>query len=315
MAFGLCPIFVTDVGYVAAASAQASGIVARGAADIAIQIGVALYERNSSRSISNMQTDLADRQMLLAERVQAHAILFWPEEAELVSDVFAETRATAVYALGTGWGEIAESTLAQARLVWLETSRQECFVPDRCDDARWQRNATMNQVDVTSYGFRQSEARMEILNDRRYARQLTVLGLGRGLANTLTSYQSVSQYSGLSAGDMLDAGISKALLAFNYHRYDPRTEDGWAAQSSLREVYAPGTVGTPVKVSTPLLLQRPAAASTMPLSDSTRARTESLPFSDAPRSKQDASNQVEREQRERDLRARMDAEVRGRGRP
>jgi hypothetical protein len=258
MASSLCPIFVSDLGYTGAALAQATGVIVRGTAEVALQIGVALWQRNSSRSISNMQTDLADQQMRLAERVQAHAVLFWPEEAELVSDVFGEARATAVYALGTGWGEIAENTLAQGRIAWLETSQQECFVPDRCDDARWQRNATMNEVDVTSYGFRQAEARMEILNDRRYARQLSVLGLGRGLARTLTSYQSVSQYSGLSAGGMLEAGINSALSAYNYYRYDPRADGGWAAQSSLRESYAPGTVGTPVKIS-PSSAQKPEA--------------------------------------------------------
>lgn len=246
-------VCVTDIGYVAAAGAQAVGIKAKGLADIAIQIGVALWQRNASKSISNMQTDMADQQMRLAERVQAHAVLFWPEEAELVNDVFGEAKATAVYAQGTGWGDIAESTLAQARLVWLETSRQECFTPDRCDDARWQRNAAMNEVDLTSYGFRQAEARMEILNDRRYARQLAVLGLGKGLANTLTSYQSVSQFSGLSASSMLEAGINSALSEFGFNRGYASVNDGWAAQSSVKHdrAYAP----MPVSFDKPALTQ------------------------------------------------------------
>jgi hypothetical protein len=234
---------VTDPAYVIAAAAKAKAILVQGATDVAIQVGIALWQRNASKSINNMQTDLADQQMKLAERVHAHAILFWPEEAELISDVFGEARAEAVYGLGIGWGTIAADALAQARLVWLETSRQECFTPDRCDDARWQRNAAMNEADTRTYGFRQAEARKEILNDRRYARQLAALGLGRGLANTLVSYQGVSQYSGLSASGILEGGINSALRVFGFERYRNTEGDGWASQSSvISDATAPGTV-------------------------------------------------------------------------
>lgn len=221
---------VTDSAYVQAAQKQAGAIAAQAAADIAIQIGIALWQRNSSKSISNMQTDLANQQVELAERVQAHAALFWPEEAELVNDIFGEARTTPVYDLGMGWGELANETLANARLVWLETSRAECFVPDRCDDARWQRNAALSEVDLTSYGYRQAEARSEILNDRRYARQLAALGLSRGSLKSLLSYQDVGQTSGLYAANALSESVNNTLNAYGYYaERNLDTPEPWAA--------------------------------------------------------------------------------------
>lgn len=224
------PNCITDSAYIQAATKQAAAIKTQAAADIAIQTGVALWQRNASQSISNMQTDLADQQVALAEQVHAHAILFWPEEAELVSDIFAEARITAPYsALGLAWSGMARDTMQQARQVWIDTQRASCMAPSRCEDTRWQRNAGVAMVDLGSYGFRQAEAREQITNDRRYARQLAVLGMGRGRANTLVSYQGVSQFSGISAGSMLEAGINSALMVYGYESQRRMEPSGWAS--------------------------------------------------------------------------------------
>lgn len=224
------PNCITDSAYISAANRQAAAIRTQAATDVAIQTAVALWQRNASQSISNMQTNLANQQVVLAEQVHAHAVLFWPEETELVNDVFSETRITAPYtALGSAWGGIAADTMQQARQVWIDTQRANCMSPSRCDDARWQRHAGAARVDLASYGYRQAEAREQITNDRRYARQLAVLGLGRGRTSTLISYQSVSQFSGLSAGSMLEAGINSALTVYGYESEMRRQPTGWAA--------------------------------------------------------------------------------------
>lgn len=237
---------VTDAAYITAATAQAAAIKTRGATDIAIQVGIALWQRNASQSISNMQTDLANQQVELAEAVQAHAIKFWPAEADLVNDVFSEAKITAPYAaLGLAWGGTLIDTMAQARLVWIDDARRNCYSPTRCDDARWQRNTMSAQVDLASYGYRQAEAREQIGNDRRYARQLAVLGLGRGGANTLVSWQSVSQAAGLSASSILEGTVNSAMTTYGY--YSTRTERplpwGAAIRDSWSSARMPSTVG------------------------------------------------------------------------
>lgn len=239
---------ISNAAYVSAAGAQGVAIAKQAAADIAIQVGVALWQRNASKSISNMQRQLAEQQMQLAEEVHAHAKLFWPEEAELVADVFGEARTNASYGgLPLVFGTIADAALDQARDAWVATARTLCLAPSRCEDARFQRLSVAGRADLISYGARQEEAREQISNDRRYARQLAVLGLSRGSLRSLISYQEVGQSSGLSASGILTDGINSALTLYGYESRRRGAPSGWG--SGVRETWGeriasrmPGTV-------------------------------------------------------------------------
>lgn len=268
---------ITDAAYAAAATKQASAIKIKGTAEIAIQVGVALWQRNASQSISNMQTQLADEQVKLAEAVHAHAIKFWPAEAALVTDVFNEVKITAPYAaLGLAWGGLVTDTMAQARLVWIDDARRNCNNPTRCDDARWQRNTAGARVDLASYGYRQAEAREQITNDRRYARQLAVLGLGRGGLGNLLSYQSVSQSSGLGASGILEGTINSAMQAYGYYSARAGRPEPWGA--SIRDSWSSARMPSTVSVD------RPYTATTVGIADAARAPTEALaPVARTPR--------------------------------
>ena len=70
---------ISNDAYVKAAQKQADALKRQAKVDVAIQLGVALWQRNASKSISNMQNELADQQTKLAEEVQAHAESFWAE--------------------------------------------------------------------------------------------------------------------------------------------------------------------------------------------------------------------------------------------
>lgn len=237
---------IGDSAYITAAKEQAAAIRRRGTVDTAIQVGVALWQRNASESISNMQNDLANQQMQLAEEIHAHAILFWPEETELVNDVFSEAKVTADYnGLPLVFGTLADETSDQARTVWIDTMRTMCMSPSRCEDARWQRNSIATEVDFVSYGARQEETREQLLNDRRYARQLATIGLGRNMVGTLVSYQSVGAYSGLSAASILEQGIGSALSMYGYERQLRDRAEAWG--DDIRDTWTqparmPGTV-------------------------------------------------------------------------
>ena len=232
---------ISDAEYIAAAQQQADAMVGQATADAAIQIGIALWQRNSSKSIKNMQIEIADRQMKLAEQVQAHAEIYWPREKELVDDTFGVGKVNTQYvALSTEFGAMTDASLAQGRTRWIDTMRNWCMAPSRCEDARWQRNAQVARSDMMSYAARQDEARTQILNDRRFARQYAVLQLGRGQLGDLLNYQSIAEVAGMHAGAMLTSTVNSALTAFGYYpnRHD---QTGWG--SGIRNAFG---VGGPV---------------------------------------------------------------------
>lgn len=230
---------ITNAEYIAAAQQQADAMVGQATADAAIQVGIALWQRNSSKSIKNMQIEIADRQMKLAEQVQAHAEIYWPREKELVDDTFGVAKVNTQYvALTAEFGGMADSSLTQGRARWIETMRNWCMAPSRCEDARWQRNSQLARSDMMSHAARQDEARTQIINDRRFARQYAVLQMGRGLLQDLLGYQQIGQIAGMRAGELLTSTVNSALTAFGY--YPNRHEQtGWG--SGIRDTF--GTQG------------------------------------------------------------------------
>lgn len=220
---------ITDAAYISAASRQASAIINQATIDAAIQVGVALYQRNASGSIVNMQEQIADRQTRMAERVQTHAEIFWVEERELVDDIFSITRRTEDYVSASGiLGGYADAALSAGRQDWLRTAEELCMPAGHCDDARWNRNAQVIRADLISYSARQEEARTQILNDRRYAWQHAMTGLGRGQLSSLMTYQAINGVIAGNLGNIVEGSINSALQAYGFYSAD-RIQDGWGS--------------------------------------------------------------------------------------
>lgn len=209
---------ITNSAYIQAAKDQADAITNQALADTAIYVGLALWQRNTSGSIAAMQNEIANRQIKLAEQLHDHAKKFWPAEIALVNDAFGETKYNPQYAAtSTQWASLVDSTMQAARSDWLDTMRSWCMAADKCEDARWQRNAQSTRADLISYADRQEEARAQIINDRRYARQYAVLGMGRDRLSTVPSFQQIAGTVGASAAGMLTGTINSALEAFGYY--------------------------------------------------------------------------------------------------
>ena len=224
------PTCVTDIAYATAGTQQAVSISVQGAVDIAIQVALALWQRNASKSINNMQIGMADLQMRMAEEVQAHAVQYYPAEAALVSDAFGEAKAVTTYnGLAGEWGTLLSESMEAGRQTWLEVLDDACLAPDLCEDARWQRNGQLAQADILSYAARQDESRTQILNDRRYARQLAALGLSTGQLADAISYQKIGNFSGQVASDMLIGTVNSALQAYGYYPMRDPPVAGWGA--------------------------------------------------------------------------------------
>lgn len=238
---------IDNIAYIEAASKQATAITRQALADTAMQIALALWQRNSSASIVNMQTEIADRNVKMAEAVHSHAKKFWPAERAIVDDAFNEGKAQPQYdGTALAWGAIVDSSLRAGREDWLQTMREWCLPPSRCEDSRWRRNAELARADMLSFADRQEEARAEILNDRRYARQYAALGIGKGRLDIVRSFSDLSGTVGLQAGRALIGTINTGLEALGYSgsRIPAR---GWAAriQENWARAPAPATVQAP----------------------------------------------------------------------
>lgn len=251
---------ITNFAYTAAASQQGAAIVTQATVETAIQVALALWQRNSSKSINNMQIDLANDQMELAEEIQAHAIIYYPREAALVADAFSETKLTTQYTgLAGDWGGLLNEAMEAGRQTWLEVMDDACLAPSACEDARWQRNGQLAAADMLSYAARQDESRTQILNDRRYARQLAVLGLGRGQLQALQGYQQIAMTAGGSASTMLIETVNSALNAYGYIGARAEPQRGWGV--GIRDTWAlarapAAQVAAPVVAPTPQAVQR-----------------------------------------------------------
>lgn len=209
---------VSDIGYSAAGAMQAKSIIVKATVDSAIQVAIALWERNSSQSIANMQNELADRQTKLAEKIHLHAKLFWPAEKAFIDDMFGEGKVSTQYTgLANGWAAFLDVESAAGRANWIDQANARCTPVSPCEDARWQRNAQMARADVMSYAARQDEARTQILNDRRYARQYAALALGKGQLRDLLSYQAIGNSIGTNASEMLISTVNSALTTFGFY--------------------------------------------------------------------------------------------------
>ena len=111
---------ISNFAYTGAATQQAAAIIAQATVETAIQTALALWQRNSSKAINDMQIEMADLQMKLAEEVQAHAQQYYPAEAALVSDAFSEVKLVANYVgLAAEFNSLLAGSMEDGRQTWM----------------------------------------------------------------------------------------------------------------------------------------------------------------------------------------------------
>lgn len=212
-----CPHGITNEAYIAAARMQARTICTLGAVDIAISIAMALWQRNASKDINDMQKDVSNEQMELAEKLHAHAKKFWTEEKDLVDDAFGEARTVTDYqGLSTGWHAVVSESLDQGREDWITEMQEMCFEPEVCEDMRWQRLTRLAEADTLSFAARQAEGRAQVLRDRRYERQYKALAMGKGILQSVVGYQSAASAVAQNAGGIINGTINSIANEVGY---------------------------------------------------------------------------------------------------
>lgn len=265
---------ISDSAYIQAAADQASAIREQATIDASIASSLALYQRNTSRDITNMQNEIASDQVALAEAIQAHAQQFWPEQQQLVEDVFGEGKATADYqSLPAQWKTLVEASMNNGRTAWLIESGRYCRQPDACADARWQRSSMIAQADIMSFAARQAEGRADVINDRRYEQRYAVIQLGRGQLGTILGYQAVGLTAGGSAASALAGSISSALEAYGYYTGRQQSPQ-WGHAAGIRSKW-----GVPYTPAAGVQQTAPANVQTTPILPSAEVVTQPLPAS------------------------------------
>lgn len=245
---------IGDAAYVEAAQAQADAIVNTAILDTAIYVALSLWQRNSSKSIANMQDEIANRNMKLAEKVHEHAKLFWPYEKAIVDDAFsmAKIEVADYTGLGIGWSNIAKEAMQDAKKDWIDETRKMCLAPTKCEAARWDRATSNTTADYMSFGDRQAEARMETLNDLRFSRQYNALGLGKGILGNSDTFSSIHEAVGKSAGQILLDSVNSGLTALGYYRFREQPRQWARSAPGARMPFNPQNVQNNVRPRAPV---------------------------------------------------------------
>jgi hypothetical protein len=250
----MAQVCVGDSAYIAAAGDAADAIVKRGLAEIAIQLAISLWRRNVAERINDMKTEIADRQVALAEAAHGHAASFYPQEAALVADAMSLPKNDPVYALSDGWRSFSAESNNRGRSSWLKASAALCIFPNQCDDARWSNHAKRNEVDTGNFAMRQAENRAQALNDVRYARQLGALAIGQGRIGAGAGYSDAAGTILGNVGKSILGSIDSAASALGYalnRNAKPQWQYGYEPQStSVREMRGDSNVVWGNRVST-----------------------------------------------------------------
>lgn len=118
----------------------------------------------------------------------------------------------------------------------------------------------MNIVDVGTFGARVAEARVDILNDRRYSRQYAALALGKGIITEVATYQALAGATKLSNGQIIAESINSGMAAVGFYMAR-ETPAKWGRESAIGYTWgmqpaAPSTTATsPVAVARPVQLE------------------------------------------------------------
>jgi hypothetical protein len=207
---------IDDIAYIAQASSQAAAIVSEATNQILVQAALMLMRRTMQEKISDMQEALAKRRVKLAQDLLAHAQETWVKEQEFV----AETMAEAAHA-----PEYTEALVMQAELDAHADAARTAAIADRacmgvpltpCDDSRLARGMAVARTDIVGHALRSAEARSIQLNDRRFSRQLTVLGLGRGKLATALSFGQIGGASAEVVHRSLMRSINSGVSLWGY---------------------------------------------------------------------------------------------------
>lgn len=172
---------IGDGPYIAAAGAQSALAVLETWTQIRIQKKLLEWQSDQRTQIADLRQMLADRRMLMAEQVLGHAQIGWNAERSFVNATMGEGRHSPQYAVADASSAAVEEAHQGADAGIDYTLAKYGMAQSECDDQRVSRGMALARTDLISHQFRAAESRAIALNDRRFSRQLTALGMGHDI--------------------------------------------------------------------------------------------------------------------------------------
>lgn len=225
---------VTNDGYVQAAEYQADAIMTQMQVEVAIQVGLALWQRNTSKTIAANQQEIAERQIELAEALQEHAEKFWPEEERLVNDTMDEAAPDfSPWDFATAAGDNILGLVPFAVEFVNNQTTDQCIPLEDPYARRMSNYLHREAADMSSHWAREAVHINDTRGDLRYARQYAVLQSGRGLIGEASAYMSLGGAAGVMAGGMLEGAITGITEAIGHSSARTTSGGGWG--SAIRD--------------------------------------------------------------------------------
>lgn len=232
-----------DIAYIASACQQAYTIRRDAVTDCMLSVGYGFLSLYTSKSITKMQNEIADRQLKIAEQLHDHAKKFWNAEDAFLEEAFGLKKECPQYtSMGNQWGKILDDDMDEGFEDYLRFMEMNCLPVSLCQQNHWEAMAGLYRTDTMNFALRQAETKAEALNDLRYAMQYSALGLGKGVLKDVLGYTDVAGQMALNI-----AGFYNDLLNFGFNL--PRDTSRVPGYRYPDQPYAPAPTFTPPAVT------------------------------------------------------------------
>lgn len=226
---------ITGDAYIKAACKQAKAIKREATIDAVLMVLYSLFDLYVSNSITNLQEEIAHKQLVLAEELHAHTKEFWPYEDKFIDDAFDMPKACPQYGLAKAWSNALEKDMENALTAFLyETDRNHLAIA-QCDVSAWDAEVGKYKSDISNYALRQAEARADALEDVRFNWRMAAVKLGRGLLGDTIGYNAAWSAVAVNPALIMQGGMALVATGIR-HMADTTVTPRWEVPT---QVYAP----------------------------------------------------------------------------
>lgn len=226
---------ITGEAYIKAACKQAKAIKREATIDAILMVLYSLFDLYVSNSITNLQEEIAHRQLVLAEELHAHTKEFWPYEDKFIDDAFDMPKPCPQYGLAKAWSNTLEKDMENALTAFLYEADKNHITVTQCDVGAWDAEVGKYKSDISNYALRQAEARADALDDVRYNWRLVAVKLGRGLLGDTIGYNAAWSAVAVNPAMIMQGGLALVAAGIR-HMADTTVTPRWQMPT---QVYAP----------------------------------------------------------------------------
>lgn len=208
--------YISGDAYIKAACKQAKAIRREATIDAVLMVLYSLFDLYVSNSITDLQEEIAHRQLVLAEELHAHTKEFWPYEDKFIDDAFDMPKPCPQYGLAKAWANTLEKDMENALTAFLYEADKNHMSVTQCDVGAWDAEFGKYKSDISNYALRQAEARADALDDVRYNWRLTAVKLGRGLLGDTINYNAAWSAVAVNPAMIMQGGLTLVAMGVRH---------------------------------------------------------------------------------------------------